>query len=465
MTDRLNTRPTADIQAADLAHHIHPFTDHAALASEGGPRVITDAKGVYLWDSEGKRLLDGMGGLWCVNIGYGRTELGDVAKRQMDRLAYYNTFFKTSHEPAVELSERLAGLLPEGLEHIFYANSGSEANDTALRLVRQYWAARGKPERQVIISRRLAYHGSTIAAASLGGMTGMHNIPGIPMAGVVHAEPPYAWAAGVESDDPDFAERAAHAVEAAILEAGPDNVAAFIGEPVMGAGGVIVPPEGYWERIQQICKRHDILLICDEVICGFGRTGNWFGAQTYGIRPDVITMAKGLSSGYQPISAVAINARVADHLLNENNLLSHGFTYSGHPVAAAVALENLNIMERENLVGHVRDVAGPRLQAGFRGLLDHPLVGEVRGIGAMAAVELTSDKASRAPFEPMGSVATRVRNLCFENGLVTRAVREGLVFSPPLVISEAEVDELVSILKSCLDQAWSEVEKGQVSRT
>lgn len=453
MTDRSNTRSTAEIQAADLAHHLHPFTDHATLAEEGGPRIITHADGVYLWDSEGKRLLDGMAGLWCVNIGYGRKELGEVAREQMDRLAYYNTFFKTSHEPAVELAERLAGLLPEGLEHIFFANSGSEANDTAIRLVLQYWAAQGKPERHVIISRRFAYHGSTIAAASLGGMASMHNIPGIPMAGVIHAEPPYAWEAGAEADDPSFAEQAANAVEAAILQAGPENVAAFIGEPVMGAGGVIVPPKGYWERIQQICKRHDILLICDEVICGFGRTGNWFGAQTYGIEPDIMTMAKGMSSGYQPISAVAANARVAGHLLNEKRALSHGFTYSGHPVAAAVALKNLDILEQENIVGHVRDVAGPRLQAGLGSLRDHPLVGEVRGVGAMAAIELTSDKATRASFDPMGSVATRVRNLCFENGLVTRAVREGLVFSPPLIISESEVDELVSTLKFCLDTA------------
>ncbi len=457
MKDRPNSRPTPDLQAADLAHHLHPFTDHTELASEGGPRIITHAEGVYLWDSQGERLLDGMGGLWCVNVGYGRKELGEVAMQQMNRLAYYNTFFKTSHEPAVELSERLAGLLPEGLEHIFYANSGSEANDTALRLVRQYWARRGQPERTIVISRRHAYHGSTIAAASLGGMASMHDIPGIPIPDVIHVEPPYAWEAGADADDGDFAIKAADAVEEAIVQAGPENVAAFIGEPVMGAGGVIVPPPGYWARVQEICKRYDILLIADEVICGFGRTGNWFGAQTFGIEPDVLTMAKGLSSGYLPISAVAINARVAHHLLHEGGRLAHGFTYSGHPVAAAVALENLNIIERENLVGHVRDVVGPRLQGGLKSQLDHPLVGEVRGVGAMAAVELTSDKASRSAFDPMGSVATRVRNLCFERGLVTRAVREGLVFSPPLVISEAEIDELVSILKACLDDVWVEL--------
>ena len=455
MKDRTNVRPTAELQAADLAHHLHPFTDHTEMAGDGGPRIITHGEGVWLWDSEGRRLLDGMAGLWCVNIGYGRPELGEVARRQMDRLAYYNTFFKTSHEPVVELSERLAGLLPAGLDHVFFANSGSEANDTALRLVRNYWARRGRPERHVIVSRRHAYHGSTIAAASLGGMASMHDIPGVPIPGIVHAEPPYSWEAGATLDDPEFGVRAADAVEAAILEAGPDSVAAFIGEPVMGAGGVIVPPPGYWARVQEICDNYGILLICDEVICGFGRTGEWFGAQSYDIRPDVMTMAKGLSSGYQPISAVAVNARVAEPLLDRTGRFPHGFTYSGHPVAAAVALENLDIMDRENLVGHVRDTAGPALQAGLATLRDHPLVGEVRGSGAMAALELSADKATRQAFEPAGFVAARVRDLCFERGLATRAVREGLVFAPPLVITEVEIDELVSVLKSCLDDVWA----------
>ncbi|SEO91658.1 putrescine aminotransferase [Salinihabitans flavidus] len=455
MTDRKNVRPTAELQAADLAHHLHPFTDHTELAGEGGPRIITHGEGVWLWDSEGRRLLDGMAGLWCVNIGYGRPELGEVARRQMDRLAYYNTFFKTSHEPVVELSERLAGLLPDGLDHVFFANSGSEANDTAVRLVRNYWARHGQPERHVIISRRHAYHGSTILAASLGGMASMHDIPGIPVPGIVHAEPPYSWEAGADLDDPEFGARAADAVEEAILRAGADSVAAFIGEPVMGAGGVIVPPPGYWKRVQEICDRYGILLICDEVICGFGRMGEWFGAQSYAIRPDVMTMAKGLSSGYQPISAVAINARVAEPLLDRVGRFPHGFTYSGHPVAAAVALENLDIMARENLLGHVRVTAAPALQTGLATLRDHPLVGEVRGAGLVAALELTADKASRRPFDPAGSVATRVRDLCFERGLVTRAVREGLVFAPPLVISQDEVGELVTILKSCLDDVWA----------
>ncbi len=451
MNERFHNRSGEALKAADLAHHLHPFTDHGALAAEGGPRVITHGEGVYLWDTEGRRILDGMGGLWCVNIGYGRKEPGEVAHRQMDKLAFYNTFFKTSHEPVIELSERLAGLAPEGIDEFFYANSGSEANDTALRLVRGYWAAQGRPERQVIISREFAYHGSTIAGASLCGLPSMHGVPGLPIPGIVHADGPYAWHAGRDQHDPDYGVEAADAVEAKIMQVGPENVAAFIGEPVMGAGGVITPPPGYWPRVQQICARHDILLIADEVICGFGRTGNWFGAQTYDIEPDIMCMAKGMSSGYQPISAVGVGARVADALRRTSGVLPHGFTYSGHPVAAAVALENIDIIDRERIVDHVRDTVGPAMQAALGALKDHLLVGEVRGVGGMWALELTSDKATRAPFDPLGSVATQVRNLCFERGLATRAVREGLVFSPPLIITDAQIGELAEILTGCLD--------------
>lgn len=439
------------LRQADVAHHLHPFTDHRELASDGGPRIIAHGEGVWLWDTQGKRLLDGMAGLWCVNVGYGRRELSQVAQQQMDRLPFYNTFFKTSHEPAIALSAKLAELLPEGLEHIFYANSGSEANDTAIRLVRHYWKTLGQPQRSVIVSRQHAYHGSTIAAASLGGMNSMHDIPGIPIPDVLHAAAPYAWESGQGLGEEAFAEQAARSVEEAILAAGPERVAAFIGEPVMGAGGVIVPPEGYWQRIQAICRRYDILLICDEVICGFGRTGSWFGAQTYDIRPDIMTMAKGLSSGYQPISAVAVGRRVVAPLLESSGRFPHGFTYSGHPVAAAVALENIKIIEREGLVAHVRDSVAPTLAESLGQLTTHPLVGEVRTLGAMAAVELDPSSFARATDLPAGTVATRVRNLCFERGLATRAVREGLVFAPPLIITPEEIATLAEILSGCLN--------------
>lgn len=445
------------LRASDLASHLHPFTDHYALAQESGPRVVTHGEGIYLWDTEGRRLLDGMGGLWCVNLGYGRKELGEAAHQQMDRLAFYNTFFKTSHEPVIELSGRLAELAPEGIDNFFFANSGSEANDTALRLAWTYWAALGRPERHVVISRDYAYHGSTIAAASLCGLPSMHAVPGLPIAGIAHAPAPYAWAAGRDKDDPAYGREAADAVEAKILEIGPENVAAFIGEPVMGAGGVITPPPGYWSRVQEICRQYDILFICDEVICGFGRTGEWFGAQRFGIEPDIMCMAKGLSSGYLPISAVGVGNRVAEVLRGRPGVFSHGFTYSGHPVAAAVALKNIELIEAEGVVDHVRGTVAPALSTRLNALADHTLVGEVRGVGAMWALELTSDKATRTPFEPAGSVATRVRNLCFERGLATRAVREGLVFSPPLVITPAQVDELADILTSCLETVAAEL--------
>lgn len=442
---------TARLQETDLRHHMHPFADHQELVAEGGARVITRAEGSSLWDSEGRRLLDGMGGLWCVNLGYGRRELVEAATRQMNELPYYNTFFKTTTPVAAALAADLADIAPSGLTRVFFANSGSEANDTNIRLVRSYWMRLGKPEKCAIISRKYAYHGSTIAGASLSGLASMHDIPGVPIPDIHHAPAPFWWAEGGALSPENHGRACAAALEAMILELGPENVGAFIGEPVMGAGGVLVPPPGYWAEVQRICRKHDILLIADEVICGFGRTGNWFGSQTYDIAPDIMTVAKGLSSGYLPISASIIGDRVAGVLMDQPGRFPHGYTYSGHPAAAAVARENIRLMRAEGVVERVRDDIGPYFQRRLASLLDHPRVGEVRGVGLMAAVELTRDKEGRAPVEPMGSLATPVRNLCFEHGLVTRAVRDCLVFSPPLVITHAEVDELVDILCGCID--------------
>ncbi|KPQ06635.1 MAG: putrescine aminotransferase [Rhodobacteraceae bacterium HLUCCA12] len=442
---------TARLQETDLRHHMHPFADHQELVGDGGARVIVRAQGSALWDSEGRRLLDGMGGLWCVNLGYGRQELVDAAARQMQELPYYNTFFKTTTPVAAELAADLAELAPPGLSRVFFANSGSEANDTNIRLVRSYWSRMGKPQKRAIISRTYAYHGSTIAAASLTGLVSMHDIPGVPMADIDHAPAPFWWADGGTQTPEEHGQACAAALEAMILDIGPDNVGAFIGEPVMGAGGVLVPPAGYWDAVQRICRKHDILLIADEVICGFGRTGNWFGSQTYDIAPDIMTVAKGLSSGYLPISASIIGDRVAGVLMDQPGRFPHGYTYSGHPAAAAVARETIRLMKAENLVERVRDDIGPYFQQRLASLLDHPRVGEVRGVGLMAAVELIRDKAGRTPVAPVGSLATPVRNLCFERGLVTRAVRDCLLFSPPLVITHAEVDELVTILRGCID--------------
>ena len=423
------------------------------MREEGGARVIASGKGCHLIDTDGDRLLDGMGGLWCVNIGYGRPELAEAAARQMRELPYYNSFFKTTMPATVQLAEELAELAPEGLNRVFFSNSGSEANDTNIRIARTYWQKRGAPERTVIVSRKLAYHGSTIAAASLTGLASMHDIAGIPIPDIVHAPAPFWWAEGGDLSPEEFGLKAARGVVDSILAVGPERVAAFIGEPVQGAGGVIVPPSTYWPEVQRICRKYGILLIVDEVICGFGRTGQWFGSQTLGIAPDIMTVAKGMSSGYLPISASIVHDRVAEVVFDAPGRFPHGYTYSGHPVAAAVSRENIAIMKREGIVERVGSDIGPYFQERLATLLDHELVGEVRGVGLMGAVELTRDRKGRGPVEPVGSMATPVRNACFANGLATRAVRDCLVFSPPLVISRAEVDELVAILRRSIDQA------------
>ncbi|MDD2706253.1 MAG: aminotransferase, partial [Acidocella sp.] len=339
---------SADWQGMDAAHHLHPFTDHKAL-HEGKVRVITGADGVFLIDADGNRILDGMAGLWCVDVGYSRPELVEAATKQMAKLPYYNTFFKTTNEPAAELAARLAKITPEGLNHAFFACSGSEAVDTALRLARVYWQTVGKPEKKIIIGRELGYHGSTTLGASAGGMSDMHRQAG-DMPNFAHVMPPYWYDLGSQMSPEEFGIYAAKQLENKIHELGAANVAAFIGESRQGAGGVIIPPETYWPEINRICQENDILLIADEVICGFGRTGKMFGSDYFGIKPDLMTLAKGITSGYAPLSAVMVGDRVADVLINDVGEFYHGFTYSGHPVSCAVALANLDIIEREGLV-------------------------------------------------------------------------------------------------------------------
>ncbi|MEP0276798.1 MAG: aminotransferase, partial [Nitratireductor sp.] len=369
----------AQLRQADAAHHLHPFTDHKDLRAAGS-RIIARADGPFVYDMDGNEILDGMAGLWCVNVGYGRDELAEVAYEQMKELPYYNAFFRCSTPTPVLLAKKLAELAPDGISQVFYGSSGSEANDTALRLVRHYWALEGKPEKNRVISRDWAYHGSTIAGASLGGMAAMHDQLHGAVPNIVHVMPPYAYelAAPGESDD-EFGLRAARALEDAILEAGPDTVAAFIGEPVMGAGGVKIPPASYWPEIQRICRKYDVLLMLDEVITGYGRTGAWFAAQSMGIEPDTITTAKALTSGYQPLSALLVGDRIATTLVEKGGEFFHGYTYSGHPVACAVALKNLEIIEREGLIARVAEDTGPYLGGALRQKLgDHALVGEIR---------------------------------------------------------------------------------------
>jgi putrescine aminotransferase len=447
-----NHLPTAELQRLDAAHHFHPFTDKAGLAAKGA-RVITRGEGVWLTDSEGNRIIDGMAGLWCVNIGYGRKELAQVAARQMEELAYYNTFFQTTHVPAIALAAEIAKLAPGDLNHVFFAGSGSEANDTNIRLVRRYWDVKGMPWRKTIIARWNGYHGSTMGGGSLGGMKPIHAHGG-KIDGIEHIDQPYWWGEGGDMSEDEFGLARAQELEKKILQLGPDNVAAFIGEPIQGAGGVIVPPKTYWPEIQRICDKYGILLIADEVITGFGRTGNWFGSQTFNIKPHIMTIAKGLSSGYAPIGGSIVCDEVAN-VVGSAGEFFHGYTYSGHPVSCAVALENLRIMQDEKIVEHVRDVAHPYLKERWEALVDHPMVGEAKLVGLMGSIALTPNKEKRAKFasEP-GTVGFKTRERCFANNLIMRHVGDRMIISPPLVITPAEIDVLIERAKTSLDEAY-----------
>ena len=444
-----NDLSTKEWKQLDSAHHMAPFTDYGEQRKHGA-RIITHAEGHYIFDSDGNRILDGMAGLWCVNVGYGRSELVDAATRQMTVLPYYNNFFKTSNKPIIALSKRLAEITPDGLNNVFYANSGSEANDTIIRMVRHFWALEGHPEKRVIIGREYGYHGSTIMSASMGGMSGMHE-QAAAEPDFDHIRPPYGFLHQGNQDEAQFAANAASWLEDKIIEIGADKVAAFVAEPVQGAGGVIVPPEGYFEHIQDICRRHDILFIADEVITGFGRTGYWFASQRMNLAPDMMTMAKGLTSGYVPMSAVMVGDRVAERLISDGGEFYHGFTYSGHPVAAAVALANLDIIEGEGLIERVRDDTGPYLGEALAPLADHPLVGEVRTYGMLAAIELVKSKEGPELFADVGTVGMMCRDHAVANGLMMRAVRDGMILSPPLTFTRDDIDATAAIAKTALD--------------
>jgi putrescine aminotransferase len=448
----------AEWQALDAAHFLHPFSDSRQIA-ERGTRLITRAEGVYLYDGEGRRILDGMSGLWCVALGYGRRELADAAYAQMNELPYYNSFFQCATPPAIELAAKLAEVTPPQFQHVFFTGSGSEAIDTVIRLVRRYWELEGQPQRNVLISRWNGYHGSTIAGASLGGMKFMHAQGLLPMPGVEHIDQPYCFELGGAGSAADFGLEAARQLEQKILALGPERVAAFIGEPIQGAGGVVIPPETYWPEIQRICDRYGILLVSDEVICGFGRTGQWFGCEHYGTRPDLMSMAKALSSGYLPIGGVMVGDRVANTLISKGGEFAHGFTYSGHPVCCAVALATLNILQREKIVEHVRDEAAPYLQQHWSKFAAHPLVGEARGLGLLGALELVKSKSPRQWFDPRGKVGERCRDNAIRNGLVMRATRDTMIIAPPLVITRAEIDELIEKAWRTLDQTHEELKK------
>ncbi|HSG94891.1 MAG TPA: aspartate aminotransferase family protein [Afifellaceae bacterium] len=450
------TSKLARLQRSDAAHHLHPFTDSGDLARRG-TRVISKASGIYLTDVEGHRILDGMSGLWCVNLGYGRRELIEAAHRQLQELPYYNSFFQCTTPATIELAELLAELAPAHMNHVFFTGSGSEANDTVVRMVRHYWAMQGFARKNVIISRHNAYHGSTMAGASLGGMKPMHAQGGLPIPDIVHIDQPYWFGEGRGEDPEAFGLRVARQLQQKIDELGIDRVAAFIGEPVQGAGGVIVPPASYWPEIQRICDANGILLITDEVITGFGRTGRWFGADSYGLRPDLMPVAKALTSGYLPMGGVIVSDRVAEALKAAGSDFHHGFTYSGHPVCAAVATANLKILRDEKIVDRVRDEIGPYFQKRLRTLADHPVIGEVRGLGMLGALELVAKKDPIQAFDDGDAVGTMARDLAIVNGLVMRAVGSKMIFAPPLVITRAEVDELVRRARATLDDLAARV--------
>jgi len=447
----------AQLKELDALHHLHPFTNHKSLRS-GGARVIVRGEGPYIFDSEGKRILDGMSGLWTTSVGYGRSELAEAGAAQMKDLAFYNTFFRTTHPQAVRLARKLAEIAPDHLNNVFYGSSGSESNDTAIRLIRHYWVLKGEPKRRIIISRKNAYHGSTIAAGSMGGMSHVHQHSYPTYEGFRHIMDPYWYGDSFAGETPEqFGLRAARALEEEILRCGPENVAAFAGEPVQGAGGVKIAPDNYWPEIQKIVDKYGILLLADEVITGFGRLGTWFGSEYYGIKPDFITFAKAVTSGYIPLSGLMVGDRIVEALMNHDDDFNHGYTFSGHPVACAVALKNLEIIERERLIPRVNAFAGPALAKMLGKFKNHPLVGEVRSVGMLGAIELVANKKTRQRFADPGRVGLICRNHFFNNGFIMRAVWDTMVCAPPLIWTEEHFDEAEAVIAKSLDATLADV--------
>ena len=447
--------------ARDIATVLHPFTN-LKTHEEDGPFIIDHGSGIYVTDESGKTYIEGMSGLWCTSLGFSEQRLVDAAARQMSVLPYNQTFLGRSHATTIDLAERLLALSPSPMSKVLFANSGSEANDTAVKLVWYYNNAHGRPEKRKIIGRLNGYHGTTIATTSLNGIPSLHQDFNLPIADILHTDCPhhYRFAELGESEE-EFASRLADNLEQLILDESPDTVAAFIAEPVMGVGGVIIPPETYFEKVQAVLRKYEVLLIVDEIICGFGRTGIMFGSETLGLQPDLMCCAKALSSAYLPLSATFIPEPIYRAMVAESEkigVFGHGFTYSGHPVTAAVALETLNIYEERNLLGHVRDIA-PRFQAIFQSTADRPLVGEARGVGLMAGIELVADKASKRPFDPSLKVGTYLMMRAREHGLIVRAIGDIVVCAPPLIISEDEIDELGKRFQRALEETEAQFAK------
>ncbi|MBI36972.1 MAG: aspartate aminotransferase family protein [Alphaproteobacteria bacterium] len=445
-------------EGRDIASIIHPLTNLKSHL-EKGPVIIDSGEGVWVTDIYGNKYIEGMSGLWCVSLGYGQERLVNAAANQMRKMPYYHLTNHKSHNPIINLAETLLNMAPVPMSKVWFANSGSEGNDSAARIVWYYWSATGKPQKRKIISHRQAYHGNTIASASLSGMYYNHASFGLPLEGFLHTTPPHHYRfAKPEEGEEEFATRLAGELETLIEKEGSDTIGAFFTEPIMGSGGVIVPPPTYYEKIQKILTKHDILLIADEVITGFGRTGNMFGTTTMGLNPDMIVCAKGLSSAYIPISALFVNDKIFEAISNESDrvgVFGLSFTYSGHPVSAAVASEALKIYEEEEIVEHVKRVT-PVFQEGLRDLIDHPLVGEVRGVGLLAGVEFVKNKINHEPFSNELGVGAFCNQRAEEHGLIVRAIGDTISFCPPLIIDINEVEEMISRFRLALDDTWKQ---------
>jgi 4-aminobutyrate--pyruvate transaminase len=443
----------------DIATTIHPYTN-LKLHETQGPLVITEGDGVFVRDEDGKMYLEGLAGLWCASLGFSERRLADAAHRQMLKLPFYHTFAHKAIDIDIELAEKLLSIAPVPLSKVFFVNSGSEANDTVVKLVWYYNNAVGRPRKKKIISRTKAYHGVTVASASLTGLANNHRDFDLPIENILHVECPHYYRFGLPGESEEaFAGRLADSLEQRILSEGADTVAAFIAEPIMGAGGVLLPPATYFEKIQSVLRKYDVFLIADEVICAFGRTGDMWGSTTFGLQPDMITCAKALSSGYLPIGAVMLSETIYKALVKQSEkigVFSHGFTYSGHPVSSAVALETLKIYEEDDILSHVRSVA-PRMQAGLRRFADHPLVGEVRGIGLIGAVELVADKTTRKSFDPSEAVGPFLIKRAHQHGVILRALGDSIAFCPPLIINEEEIDLMLERFALALDDTFSMV--------
>lgn len=446
------------LHARDVAYVLHPYTN-ARRHERLGPMVIDHGKGVFVYDDQGREYIEAMSGLWSVAVGFGENRLVEAAAKQMSKLPYYHTFSHKSHEPSIDLAEKLIKMSPDGLDHVFFTNSGSEANDTVVKIVWYYNNAIGRPEKKKFIARNGGYHGITIASGSLTGLQVNQRGFDLPLNFVRHVTCPhhYRFAEPGESEEA-FADRLAAELEATILAEGPETVAAFIGEPVMGAGGVLVPPATYWEKVQAVCRKYDVLVVADEVINGIGRIGTLFACETYGIKPDILVLSKQITSSYQPLAAVLFSDAIYQGVADQSERLGtfgHGFTTSGHPVATAVALENLAIIEERGLVENV-SIVGPRLQAALRKFADHPLVGEVRGVGLIAAVELVADKKTKAKFDPVGKVALYLFERAQEHGVILRAIQDHIAFCPPLIVTPEQIDQIVARFGAALEEteAW-----------